>query len=166
MADDTLGRQLVDALREQAGGDAVVEAGGLRASAKARGAGPYGSELEHLRVERESPREDAGRSERTRRVTEGIAERVDYLGEPLELLECAPRHGRGQLRTQRDRVRDGEFFEVDVRDGDSVDVQRVRWNRESGEREQSTQNAAHGTLERLVDDLADLIDKAADDAQD
>lgn len=162
----TLGEALVDALREQAGGEAVVETGGLRASARTAGAGRYGSELEQLTVEREAPRASAGRAERTRGVTEGIAGRVDYLGEPLELLECAPSHGRGQLRTRRDRVRGGEYFEVDVQGGDRVDVQRVRWNRETGEREQRSHNAAHGTLQRLVDDLAELIDNADEPAQD
>ncbi|MCO4769510.1 MAG: hypothetical protein KDA24_05720 [Deltaproteobacteria bacterium] len=165
MKEPSLGRSLIDALKEGASGEVVVERAGLRARARVAGAGLYGSELEGLTVETET-RGLGGRPARTERVVHGLAERLDYLGEPLEALEITPSHGRGQLRTRRDRVRDGEYFELDVQDGDRVDVGRVRYDREAGERRKQTRNTGHGVLRRLVDDLAELIDNADSPTQD
>ena len=160
MSVESLGRDLVEALKGGAAGEVSAERDGLRAKATVRGSGLYGSEIEGLTVETEE-RGLPSRAERTGHVVHGIAERVDYLGEPLDALELAGEHGRGQLRTRRDRVQDGEYFEVDVHGGDRVDVRRVRYDRETREREGKTHNAGHGVLRRLVDDLADLIDSAA-----
>ncbi len=156
---ESLGRDLVDALRGGATGEVCVERGGIKARAQVRGAGLYGADLDGLTVETE-PRAEADRGARTRAVVHGIAERVGYLAEPLEALELSPEHGRGQLRTRREHVRGGEFYEVDVAGGDRVDVHRVRYDRARQEHHQQPHNAGHGVLRRLVDDLAELIDTA------
>jgi len=160
VAGRTLGRELVDALKEGVVGEVSVEQGALRARATVRGSGRYGAELDGLTVERaEAP----GDTDRTDEVTHGIAERVDYLPEPLELLELGPE--RGQLRTRRDRVQGGEYFEVDVAGGRRVDVGRVRFAHETKQRHRQSYSTGHGVLRRLVDDLAELIDGGADPAQ-
>ena len=163
MGTRTLGDDLVDALgRGEL--DVQVERRGLRARAKARGAGPYGADVEEISVERGEGRGPVGAEERTGRVAHGIADRVDYLAEPLEVLEHTGE--RGQLRSRRERVRDGEYYEVDVHEGDRVDVTRQRWDRETRQRRPISRAEGHDTLRRLVDDLGELIDTAGVETQD
>lgn len=157
----TLGEQLVDRLRDTGHREVEACADGVRARARVAGSGPYGCELEGLTVERESPRDEAGRGERAADVTDAIARRIDYLSEPLQPLEVDRRTGRAQLRTRRDRVRGHEYYEVEVDGGDRVDVARYRYDRTSGERQAVPDNQAHGVIRRLVDDLGDLLERRA-----
>ncbi len=71
-----------------------------------------------------------------------------------------------ERRLPRPTVKKTENLEMDVIDGDVVDVWRVRWDRDAGERRKETHNAGHGAPGRLVDDLADLIDNADAPTQD
>ena len=155
----TLGEQLVEQLRDSDQRSVEATVDGVRASARVLGAGPYGCELEGLTVEREQPRDESTRGQRTADVTEAIARRIDYLAEPLQPLELDVASGRGQLRTKRDRVRRREYYEIDVDGGDRIDVSRYRYDPESGGREAIPDNQGHGTIRRLVDDLSDVMER-------
>lgn len=155
----TLGQRLVEGLRDSDQRSVEATVDGVRARARVAGAGHYGCELEGLTVERERPRDAAGRGERAAQVTEAIARRVDYLSEPLQPLELDRAGGRGQLRTRRDRVRGHEYYEIDVDGGDRIDVHRYRYDRASGERQEISENQGHGAIRRLVDDLSELLER-------
>ena len=152
----SLGRALVDELKRGQSGPVEVTAGDVRATAEVSGSGPYGAELRGLSIERTEPSsEDAG--EAMKRVVGGIAERVHYLPERVVPLELDPNSGRGILRTRRDQVRGKEYYEVAVEAGDRIDVGRYRYDPESGGRQRVGDNLGHAVIERLVDDLAEVV---------
>ena len=151
----SLGHKLVDELKRGASGPVEVSDGEVRATADVGGSGPYGAELRGLSVERTSAAEgDAG--EQMERVVGEIAERVQYLPERIVPLETDAASGRGVLRTRRDQVEDKEYYEFSVEGGDRVDVGRFRGS-SGGGRERVTDNFGHRVIERLVDDLADVV---------
>ena len=152
----SLGDALVDKLKKATRkGELEVSEGGVRASADITGSGPYGSEVRGVSVGRTEPSE-GDRGERTARAVDAIEERVRYLSEELEALECDGPSGRGVLRTKRAAVKQREYWELEVDGGDRVDVGRFRGSA-SGGRERLAENFGHGTLRRLVDDLAEVV---------
>ncbi len=152
----SLGRALVDAMRSGAEGPVEVIDGDLRVAADVQGSGPYGAVLRGVSVERTEARE-GDRGQAMERAVEALAERVQYLPERLAPLELDAPSGRGILRTRRDQVRDAEYYEVVVDGGDRVDVGRFRFDRETGRRRRVGDNLGHRVIERLVDDLADVL---------
>ena len=146
---DALVEQAKKATRE---GEVEVSDGGISARADLLGSGPYGAEVRGISVQREEP----GEGDRLQRTVESIVERVRYLSEGLEPLEVDPASGRGILRTKRSEVRGREYWELEVDGGDRVDVGRFRGST-SGGRERLPENFGHGTLRRLVDDLAEVL---------
>jgi hypothetical protein len=151
----SLGRALIDELKRGVSGPVEVADGDVRATVDVEGSGPYGAELRGISIERTATvGVDVG--EAMQRVVEGIAERVQYLPERVEALEVDAASGRGILRTRRDQVKDREYYEVAVDGGDRVEVGRFRGNSDGG-RERIADNLSHRVIERLVDDLADVI---------
>lgn len=152
----SLGKALVEELKNGTSGSVEVTDGDVRATADVGGSGPYGAELRGLSIERTtSSSENPG--DAMQRAVEGIAERLQYLPERVVPLELDPNSGRGILRTRRDQVRDKEYYEVAVEGGDRVDVGRFRYDSESGGRTRVGDNLGHRVLERLVDDLAEVV---------
>jgi hypothetical protein len=153
----SLGKRLIDRLKQGSEGSVEVSEGELRATADVVGSGPYGSELRGLSVHRAEPRGDGdgARAERMQGAVRRIAD-GGCLSEPLRALEVDPGSGRGILRTARERVTDREYYEVTVEGGDRVDVGRFR-GRESGGRDRIPSNFGHGVLRRLVDELEEVV---------
>ncbi len=150
----SLGNKPVDQLKRGVSGPVEVSEGEVRATADVGGSGPYGAELRGLSIERTSPAEGGG--EAMERVVEAIAERIQYLPERIVPLETDASSGRGVLRTRRDQVREREYYEFAVEGGDRVDVGRFR-GAAGGGRERIADNFGHRVIERLVDDLADVV---------
>lgn len=142
----SLGKALVDELRKGTAGPVEVQDEGLRATADVVGSGPYGAELRGLRIE--------GGAADPAAASDAVIERVNYLPERLEALEVEPE--RGILRTARDQVKNGEYYELEVTGG-SVDLGRYRYDAEQGARARVPENFGHRLIERLVDDFAEVL---------
>ncbi len=152
----SLGDALVDKLKKAARkGEVEVTEGEVRASADITGSGPYGAEVRGVSVGRTSPAE-GDRGERMSKAVDAIEDRVRYLSEELEALECDASSARGVLRTKRASVKQREYWELEVDGGDRVDVGRFRGS-SAGGRERLAENFGHGTMKRLVDDLAEVV---------
>lgn len=158
----SLGDELVQKLKQATRkGEVEAEDDGVRATADITGSGPYGAEVRGVSVERKAPA--AGdRGEQLERTVDSIAGRVRYLSEELEALESDAASGRGILRTRRAAVREREYWELEVDGGDRIDVGRFRGSA-SGGRERLAENFGHGTLRRLVDDLAEVVGDPPED---
>ncbi len=143
----SLGKALVDELRKGTAGPVEVQDEGVVATADVVGSGPYGAELRGLRIEGGGAMDVPG-------ATEAVVDRVNYLPERLEALEVE--RERGVLRTARDQVKDREYYEVEVAEG-RVDLGRFRYDTEAGTRSRVPDNFGHRMIERLVDDLAEVL---------
>lgn len=158
----SLGDALIDKLKKATRkGELEVEDEGVRATADITGSGPYGAEVRAVSVGRKEAG-DGDRGERMERAVGEISRRVGYLGEELEALERDAASGRGVLRTKRAAVKGREYWELEVDGGDRVDVGRFRGS-VSGGRERLTENFGHGTIKRLVDDLAEVVGDPPED---
>jgi|ETNmetMinimDraft_26_1059896.scaffolds.fasta_scaffold35522_2 hypothetical protein len=150
-----IGRKLVDALKNSNGSgrrEVEVDHDGATARARVRGSGPYGSSIDELTVVR--PGDDGGDIEHQ---ADDLVERLSYLPERVRKHEIAPALGGGILRSEPDEMRNREYQEIGLQGGHEARVRRYRYDREAGERRAIPQNYAHETLERLTDDLADVL---------
>ena len=138
----TLGRRVTDALSGP--GTVQAAAGGLDATVEVAGAGPYGADVHRVRVDGEVDVEA---------VVDAIVRTVTWLPEALERFEVTAE--RGLLRTARERVRDREYYEVEVTPS-GVEFGRFRQT-EPGRREVVRANFGLRSLERLVDEIAGAI---------
>lgn len=155
--DGSLGKKLIDALRNSSGsGKRVVEVDheGRSARARIRGSGPYGSSIDGLTVV--SPGQDRG-SEDIDRQADDLVDRLSYLPERIKKHEIAPALGGGVLRSEPEDMRNREYQEIKLNGGGEADVQRYKYDESKRERAPVPQNYAHKTLERLTDDLADVL---------
>jgi len=85
--------------------------------------------------------------------------RLNYLQEPLAVVETDARRGRGILRSDEPReVEKGrEYNEAVLEGGDSISIHRYRV--EPGLRRRPVpSNLSRDTLRRLVDDLTDILE--------
>ncbi len=143
----SLGKALVDELRNGTAGPVEVQDEGVVVTADVVGSGPYGAELRGLRIE-------GGGALDVQDASEALVDRVNYLPERLEALEVEAQ--RGILRTARDQVKDREYYELEVAEG-RVDLGRFRYDAEAGARSRVPENFGHRMIERLVDDLAEVL---------
>jgi hypothetical protein len=85
--------------------------------------------------------------------------KLNYLQEPLAVVETDARRGRGILRSAEPReVEKGrEYNEAVLEGGDSISIHRYRV--EPGSRRRPVpSNISRDTLRRLVDDLTDILE--------
>ena len=160
----SLGKKLIRKLKPGVEGEVEVEEDGVRAKADVVGSGPYGAEVKGISVGRVDPRGESHRvrGDRMRRVLDDLPETLDYLPERLAPLEADPASGKGVLRTPRTDVRGREYYEVTVDGGDKVDVERYRGRDEAAGRDSVSQNYGHSIVERLVDDLGEIVGDSRD----
>ncbi|MBN2800781.1 MAG: hypothetical protein JXX28_16690 [Deltaproteobacteria bacterium] len=90
---------------------------GSRAEAEVLAAGPVGVRLRRLRVEHATPRDVAAEADRLPEALAGLV--------PVVPLEVAPALGGAVLRTPREQVREGRYFEVQLAPG-AVEITRHR----------------------------------------
>jgi hypothetical protein len=84
--------------------------------------------------------------------------KINYLQEPLAVIETEDRRGRGILRSATPRQVEGgrEYNEAILDGGGSITIRRFR--AESGSRRrQVPSNLSRETLGRLVDDLGEIL---------
>lgn len=132
--------------------DISVAAPQGRVNVKLREAGPIGVSVDSLEVE--SSKLDA---DSARRACGKIAQRVNYLLEPLETVESDAESGVTRMRSQHPTVDDDgrHYYEVDARPG------RLRLERFAKPDGQPRQNepidVTRETLYRLTDDLSEAV---------
>ena len=155
----SLGKKLTGQLKQGSKGSVEVTEGDVKARVDVVGSGPYGAEVRGLSVERVQPRgsDDPDRGGRMDRAVERVQENLTYLPERLAPLESDPQSGRGILRSRREDVRGREYFEVNVQGGDRIDLGRFRGRGEGGGRDVVDENYGHGIIERIVDDLEEIV---------
>lgn len=86
--------------------------------------------------------------------------RLNYLQEPLAVIESEDRRARAILRSEAPRPTNGgrEYNEA-VLDGDgSISIRRFRTD-SAGRRRATPSNLSRETLGRLADDLLDILDE-------
>lgn len=150
--DGTLGKKLVDALKNSSGSgkrEIEVDHGGASARARVRGSGPYGSSIDGLTV---AVPDSEGEVD-IERQADDLVERLSYLPERIKKHEIAPGLGGGVLRSEPGDMREREYQEIKLNGGREADVRRYKYDGEQRERHEIPQNYAHETLERLTDDL-------------
>jgi hypothetical protein len=153
----SLGERLVEALKGSSEPREVeASEGGVVARATVSGADRYGCAVDHLSVSApgRAP-EDPGTE--VRRQAEAVRDRVRYLPEPVEPIEVEPSLGEAILRTPPEEIRQGRYFEARLRGGREIEVQRFRADRQRSERECIPAPFTHETLERLADDLGEIV---------
>lgn len=159
---ERIGKKLVDALKNSTGSgrrEVEVDHDGTTARARIEGSGPYGSAIDELTVVR--PGEGDGDLERQ---ADDLVDRLSYMPERVRKHEIAPALGGGILRSEPDEMRNREYQEIGLQGGHEARVRRYRYDPEAGERRAIPQNYAHDTLERLTDDLADVLGPADDES--
>ncbi len=158
---ESLGHKLVRALKNSSGSgkrEVEVEHDGTTARADVHGSGPYGSAVDRLTVvgpDRERTEEEAG--EAVSRQAAGIVERVTYLPERLREHEVDANLGGGVLRSRPEEMRDLEYHEIKLDRGRDAEISRYRYDRENTRRDRIPQHYSHEALERLADDLNDVL---------
>lgn len=159
----TIGKDLIEKIRG-APAEGVearpveVERDGVRVRATVRGADRYGCAIDHVRVTapgRPVPPEERGGV--LRRQAERLAERSPGLPERLKVHEVDPGVGVGILRSRPEEVRGRRYTEVRLRGGREAEVERYEYRPEAGRRERIPQGFTHESLERLADDLAEVV---------
>ena len=162
----SLGGKVIDELKAGRRGPVEVTDGDVRARVDVVGSGSYGSEVRGVSVERTEPRgaADAHRGARMSGAVKAIGDRVRYLAEPIAPLESDESSGRGILRTERAAVRGREYYEVEVDGGDRIDVGRFRGT-DTGGRDRVSENYGHRLLEKLVDDLEEVVRDRRDEVR-
>jgi hypothetical protein len=88
------------------------------------------------------------------------ARRLNYLQEPLTVVESEGKRARAILRSETPRQAGGgrEYNEAVLQGGDSITIRRYR--AESGSRRKAIpSNLSRETLGRLADDLIDILQK-------
>jgi hypothetical protein len=139
----TLGRALDKALGKKGKtGEVVVKKGGAEAVVDVADADRLGITVKRVKVSHGKDRDVAEEAA-------ALPERLKALPEPVEPVEVDPGLGGAILRTGREKMRNREFFQVDVGKRD-VEVRRYRVERD-GRRE------VDFTMTR--DKLGELIDE-------
>lgn len=103
-------------------------------------------------------RPGGGPSSVPRQAAEAVR-RINYLQEPLAVIETEDRRGRGILRSATPREVEGgrEYNEAVLDGGGSITIKRFR--AETGSRRrQVPSNLSRETLGRLVDDVTDILE--------
>ena len=169
--DDTkqqsLGSKLVRALKNSSGSgkrEVEVEHDGTMARADVNGSGPYGSSVDRITVvgaDRERTEEEAG--DAIRRQAAGIVERVTYLPERLREHEVDAGLGGGVLRSRPEEMRDREYHEIKLDRGRDAEISRYRYDPKQTRRDRIPQHYSHEALERLADDLSDVLGDEEED---
>jgi hypothetical protein len=87
-----------------------------------------------------------------------IAQRVTYLGEPLQVIEMVKGGGQALVRSAPPCMRDGSvsFFEMILNRQRELSLRRYAVDAECGQRKGVPAPLTRHTLERLVVDLLDL----------
>lgn len=106
--------------------------------------GPIGIRIRKLCVKR--PPLDVGEA------AEAYPERMRALGEPLKPIEIDRRLGGTTLRTKPESMRNGEFFDVEVRSDGQTGIRRLKVD-EAGDRREIPWSMTRDQLGRLLDDL-------------
>jgi hypothetical protein len=87
-----------------------------------------------------------------------IEKEVNYLAEPLKIVELKKYQGRAILRSFPPRTVNGtvSFFEMVIDRSDGLSLGRLAYNRNLGTRSQTSALLPRDTLERLLADLVSL----------
>jgi len=87
-----------------------------------------------------------------------IEKEVNYLPEPLKIVELKKYHGKAVLRSFPPRIENGtvSFFEMIIDRTDGLSLRRLTCNRNLGTRSQTPALLPRDTLERLLADLVNL----------
>jgi len=90
-----------------------------------------------------------------------VEKEVNYLGEPLKIVELKKFQGRAILRSFPPRTENGtvSFFEMVIDRTDGLSLERLAYNRNLRTRSQTPALLTRDTLERLLADLVSLASK-------
>ena len=164
---ESLGSKLVRALKNSSGSgkrEVEVEHDGTTARADVNGSGPYGSAVDRITVvgpDRERTEGEAG--EAVARQAGAIVDRVTYLPERLREHEVEASLGGGVLRSRPDEMRDREYHEIKLDGGRDAEISRYRYDPTRTRRDRIPQHYSHEALERLADDLSDVLGDEGED---
>ena len=150
--EERLGEALTDAIRGP-GKIAVEGRGGRRAEADVIDADRLGVEVERVRVQGPSSAAIEARAI-------AIAAHLRPGGERLVPVEIDDQLGGGVLRTHRQEVRAGRFYQVDL-DVDGAELGRFRVN-DDGERIPEPFTVTREQLGQIVDALSPKADDAGE----
>jgi len=87
-----------------------------------------------------------------------VEKEVNYLAEPLRIVELKKHQGRAILRSFPPRMENGtvSFFEMVIDRSGGCSLSRLAYNRNLGTRSQTPALLTRDTLERLLADLVSL----------
>jgi hypothetical protein len=87
---------------------------------------------------------------------ERLSRKVNYLLEPLVVLEVDSVGGEVDVRSQKPTIRDGvkSYYEIRIKDGGTLSFQRVSFNPETKNHLPSSCQLTREAFERLVEDFA------------
>lgn len=90
-----------------------------------------------------------------------IEKEIQYLGEPLKIIELEKFQGKALLRSFPPRRENGtvHFFELVVDPREGLSLNRLSYNQSLGSRTQTPVVLTRETLERLLADLVNLASK-------
>jgi len=90
-----------------------------------------------------------------------IEKEIQYLGEPLKIIELEKYQGRALLRSFPPRRENGtvQFFELVIDPREGLSFNRLSYDRHLGSRTQTSIPLTRETLERLLADLVNLASK-------
>lgn len=142
-----LGDAIDEALDEHGAdaGQVLAEVEGRSATIDVDHVGPIGVRVRRLRVRSDAPRDI---EEKTRAITEGVS----ALPGGLVPIEVDRGLGGSIMRTDPDKMDDGEFYEAGVSPNE-VDVRRMRAD-PAGGRSEVEWDMTRRDLRRLVDELS------------
>ncbi len=126
---------------------AEVQGQGWRARIHTQQVGPVGVVVDRVRVE-------GVPGDITKRAQD-LAERLRPQGERLDAVEVAPQLGGAVLRTRRDDIRRGRFFQVEL-DESGADLTRLRKDPGRGRRSEGFA-VTREELGRIVEDMGDVL---------
>ena len=146
---DAMQRALDEAQQEgaeAAGGRKLrASAGGKKAEVHLLDVDRIGVKVRRVRVSRDEALDVA-------KEAVALPQRARSLPDPVVPIEVDRELGQAILRTDPDQLRRREFFEVDVRAGGDVDVQRFKVS-DGGERDRIDWTMTREQLGRLLDEL-------------
>ncbi len=87
---------------------------------------------------------------------ERLSKKVNYLLEPLVVLEVDSVGGEVDVRSQKPSVREGvkSYYEIRIKEGGTLSFQRVSFDPTSKVRQPSSCQLTREAFERLVEDFA------------
>jgi hypothetical protein len=90
-----------------------------------------------------------------------IEKEIQYLGEPLKIIEMEKSQGKALLRSFPPRRENGtvHFFELVIDPREGLSLNRLSYDRTLGSRTQTPVPLTRETLERLLADLVSLASK-------